>query len=390
MLFSNIAAACGLAAVANAHMYLVTPARFATPAATNGPILSSDFPCQATASATFSTDTIDGSATEMALGSDQPLAFEGQSVHGGGSCQISLTYDENPTSSSTFKVITSIEGGCVARDTAGNLGADTSATAADPYTYNFTIPDDIPTGKAVIAWTWFNKVGNREMYMQCAPVTLTGTSGAKSNYEALPDMFVANLDEDADSCHTPADTDLVFPDPGDVVQKLNGATTAWGSPTGSCTVGTGSGSGSSATASAAGAATTTADAGGSGGGIFATSAGSAPTTAAQTSEASATAAAPAPTATGSSSSSSSSSSGSQQSGSCSTDGEYACISSTKYQVCASGQWSVEMSVASGTSCSGTGPNFEIAAAVPGKNRFRKTRAERRMKKRGSPMVLGQA
>ncbi|KAF3770837.1 hypothetical protein M406DRAFT_320529, partial [Cryphonectria parasitica EP155] len=70
MLFTKIAAACGLAAVANAHMYLAKPARFATPSATNGPISSSDYPCQATGSVTYSSDTVDGSgATEMALGS---------------------------------------------------------------------------------------------------------------------------------------------------------------------------------------------------------------------------------------------------------------------------------------------------------------------------------
>lgn len=407
-MFNNVAALCGFAAVANAHMYLASPARFATPSATNGPISSSDFPCQATGSITYSTDTVDGSgATEMALGSDQPLAFEGQSVHGGGSCQISITYDENPTSSSVFKVITSIEGGCVARDTAGNLGDDTSATAADPYTYNFTIPDNIPTGNAVIAWTWFNKVGNREMYMQCAPVTLTGTSGDESNYNALPDMFVANLDDDADTCHTPSDTDLVFPDPGDVVQKLNGATTAWGTPTGDCTVGTGDDSSSASSAavvSVSASASATADAAGAGGAVFATSGAAAPTSAAQTSEASVTAVAPAATSTATStalttttisaagssatgSATSSSSSSGTQTGTCSDEGDYVCLDSTQYQVCASGQWSVAMSVADGTVCSGSGSSFAIAAS---KNRFRKSRAERRNKKRGLPLLFGQA
>ncbi|PSR77485.1 hypothetical protein BD289DRAFT_146541 [Coniella lustricola] len=408
MMFTKISALCGFAAVANAHMFLASPARFATPSATNGPISSSDFPCQATGSITYSSDTVDGSgATEMALGSDQPLAFEGQSVHGGGSCQISITYDENPTSSSTFKVITSIEGGCVARDTAGNLGDDTSATAADPYTYNFTIPDNIPTGNAVIAWTWFNKVGNREMYMQCAPVTLTGTSGDQSNYDSLPDMFVANLDDDADTCHTPSDTDLVFPDPGDVVQKLNGATTAWGTPTGDCTVGVSSDDSSSAadTSSTSAAvavsvaASATADTGAAGG-VFATSGAAAPATAAQTSEASVTAVAATSTATStalttttisaagsSSSGTTSASTGSTQTGSCSDEGDYVCLDSTQYQVCASGEWSVAMAVADGTTCSGSGSTFAIAAS---KNRFRKSRSERRNNKRGLPLLFGQA
>lgn len=387
MLSKTLAAVCSLAAVANAHMFLATPARFTSPEATNGPITSDNFPCQAQSGTTYS-----GTTTDMELGSDQPLEFQGQSVHGGGSCQVSITYDESPTSSSTWKVITSIEGGCVARDTEGNLGDDTSATAADPYTYNFTIPDNIPTGKAVLAWTWFNKVGNREMYMQCASVELTGTSGDQSNYDTLPDMFVANIDN---GCTTAADTDVEFPNPGDVVQKLNGATDAFAPPLPTSGTACGATAGSSAattTASASGgaAATTTAAAGGGGGGVFATAGGSSPTT-------STSVAAPAATTGASSgssssgSSSSSSSSGSEQSGSCSTDGEYACLSDgTTYQVCASGEWSVAMAVASGTQCSGTGSDFAIAAASS-KSRFRKTREERRaFRKRGLGTMFNRA
>lgn len=392
-MFSNtFAVALGLATVANAHMFLATPVRFTEPAATNGPISYSNFPCQSTAA------TYAGPTSTMTLGSDQPLAFEGQSVHGGGSCQISITYDENPTRDSVWKVVKSFEGGCPARNTAGNLGADNSATAADPYTYNFTIPDNIPSGKGTLAWTWLNKVGNREFYMQCAAIELAGTGGDKSNYEALPDMFVANLGT-PDSC-TVETGDFVYPDPGTDVEYGNGAKPSGAdlaTTAGSCTVGTGSGSSGSGASgvatSAAAAATTTAAAGGAGG-VFATSGGVAPAaTAASTSEN--TVAAPAPTATGSGSSSSSSSSGSSgstsssgtaQSGACSTDGEYMCLGTT-YQVCASGQWSVEMSLASGTSCTGSGSSFAIAASKQ-KSRFRKTREER--KKRGMPAMFNLA
>lgn len=70
----------------------------------------------------------------------------------------------------------------------------------------------VPTGDYTLAWTWFNKIGNREMYMNCAPVTVTGASGktkrkahgqrhshgasvAKraSAMSSLPNMFVANI-----------------------------------------------------------------------------------------------------------------------------------------------------------------------------------------------------
>lgn len=396
MISKTVAAVCSLAAVANAHMFLASPVRFTSPEATNGPITSANYPCQATSGTTYS-----GTTTDMALGSDQPLEFEGQSVHGGGSCQVSITYDESPTTSSTWKVITSIEGGCVARDTAGNLGSDTSATAADPYTYNFTIPDNIPTGNAVLAWTWFNKVGNREMYMQCASIKLTGTSGDQSNYDSLPDIFKANLDDDDDSCHTQNDSDVEFPDPGDVVQKLNGATNAFMPPvptSGTACGATGGSSAATTTAAASGgggAATTSAPAAGTtaaagGGGVFATAGGSSPTTTSEAAPAATTGSSSSGSSSGSSSSSSSSSSA--QTGACSDEGDYACLSGgTTYQVCASGEWSVAMDVASGTECSGTGSDFAIAAASSKKSRFRRSREERRaFRKRGLGTMFNRA
>lgn len=287
--------------------------------------------------------------------------------------QVSITYDENPTADSTWKVITSMEGGCPARNTAGNLGDDTSATAADPYTYNFTVPDDIPSGNAVLAWTWFNKVGNREMYMNCAMIELTGTSGDESNYDALPDMFVANI---GGECSTTTG-DLEFPDAGDVVQMPNGAitTTAYAVCGGStitagasATISVGIGSGATTTATAA--AETTA----AGGGIFASVGVS---VGAGTSEATSTAVAAAPAATTSAASSSSStttsstssSSGSETAGSaCDDEGDYVCVDSSSYLVCASGLWT-SMPVAAGTECSGSGNSFAIVAAATEKHKM---------------------
>lgn len=386
MFYSTIAVASGLVAIANAHMDLAFPSVYTQPAVTNGPISYSNFPCQSTAA------TYAGPINTMSLGSDQPLKFLGQSVHGGGSCQISITYDENPDRDSVWKVIKSFEGGCPARNTAGNLGSDTSATEPDPFVYNFTIPDNIPTGKGTLAWTWINKVGNREFYMQCAGIELAGTSGDQSNYDSLPDMFVANLGS-SDTCVV-GSGDFIYPDPGSVVEYGNGAIPSGAdvaTTSGSCTVGVGSGSNSVASSAATTteeAASATADSGAAGGGVFATSNAAAPTTAAATSEATVTAAAttaaPAATATGSSSSSSSSS-GTEQSGACTTDGDYVCLGDT-YQVCASGQWSVAMPLASGTECTGTGSSFAIAAASNKKSKFRRTRDERR--KRGLGAMFG--
>lgn len=230
----------------------------------------------------------------------------------------------------------------------------------------------------MLAWTWFNKIGNREMYMNCAIVDLTGTSGSQSNYDALPDMFTANIQ--SDECLTEESTDLLFPDPGDVVQRLNGATTAWGGANGTaCSTGssnqaTGDSSSEASTTAAgattAAAATETAAAGGIFASVAVTVSASVPTTTAAATAAATTTA----SSSDSSSSSASSSSSSETAGSaCSDEGSSVCVDSTSYLVCASGLWT-SMPVATGTACSGSGANFAIVVARD--EGFKRTRALR--------------
>ena len=68
------------------------------------------------------------------------ISLAGSATHGGGSCQFSLSYDGG----STWAVIHSIIGGCPLNSA-----------------YTFPVPNNIPSGNALFAWTWFNKVGNR-------------------------------------------------------------------------------------------------------------------------------------------------------------------------------------------------------------------------------------
>ena len=121
------------ASTAQGHMVMATPPPYGSP--DNSPLNAdgSNFPCKATSNS-------GGTVTNMAVGASQKLSFLGESVHGGGSCQVSLTTDTPATKSSTWMVIHSIEGGCPARNQAGNIGADDSASAPDPDTYNFSIP----------------------------------------------------------------------------------------------------------------------------------------------------------------------------------------------------------------------------------------------------------
>ncbi|PGH30809.1 hypothetical protein GX50_06437 [[Emmonsia] crescens] len=146
----------------------------------------SDFPCKG-----YHHDgTSKSSATYKAGGAGQ-IKLEGTATHGGGSCQLSLSYDQGKT----FRVIKSIIGGC----------------PLDKQ-YGFTIPSFAPSGEAIFAWTWFNKIGNREMYMNCAPITIEGGSNDKAAFDKLPEIYVANV---GNGKTTVEGVDVVFPNPGD-------------------------------------------------------------------------------------------------------------------------------------------------------------------------------
>ncbi|KAB5533537.1 hypothetical protein GE09DRAFT_363136 [Coniochaeta sp. 2T2.1] len=373
-----VAATC-----ARAHMFLASPVRFIQdPVVTNGPLLAdgTNFPCQAGSTGKYTVKEMN----VYPLGSQQTIAFVGGAVHAGGSGQALLTYDTAPRPDSVFKVLKSFEGGFVAKGQTGNIGND--ANAPDPYTYTFDIPKDLPAGNATVAITWFNKVGNREMYMMCAPVTVTGNGGSQASFDALPDMFTANIGR---GCGTQDSTDVVFPDPGQVVERNNGATTAFASPTGSgCKTGPGgarlSGTAGPTGSSIAGPAVSGVPAAGysNNGGTFATTsaqaappASTAPSSSAPgfsgsysiTASGAATTKAPAPATTSAAPPSGHTTAAASGSGSvgaltgpCTTEGEFNCIDGPKYQQCGSGRWSVAMPVAPGTKCAvGRGGSLNV-------------------------------
>ncbi|OBT58285.1 hypothetical protein VE04_01472 [Pseudogymnoascus sp. 24MN13] len=226
---SSIVATLGMASYASARIMMTTPKPFGKSTLNNSPLLAdgSDFPCKQRGGVYDP----EGASNPMALGSTQPLNFVGSAVHGGGSCQISITYDEKPTKDS--------EGG-PARRVDGDRGGGPDTPVPDDY--SFTIPEGLPTGNAVLAWTWFNKVGNREMYMNCAPIDITGGNSKSKRdtaaYDALPDMFTANI---GNGCTTVDSKDVEFPNAGESVEKLgSGSLTP---PTGSCQAAGGSGGG---------------------------------------------------------------------------------------------------------------------------------------------------
>jgi hypothetical protein len=196
---------------ANAHLLVMEPEPYGKDTLNNSPLAAdgSDFPCKLRPNAF----EISGEATYR-IGDDQVLKLKGSITHGGGSCQISLTKDRVPTKDSEWKVIKSFEGGCPA-NVAGQLvgGADSDNSLHLP----FRIPEGIEPGKYTLAWTWFNRIGNREMYMNCAPITVIGNDQpvVLEKPEALfPPMFIANIN----GCKTREMVAIRFPEPGKFVE----------------------------------------------------------------------------------------------------------------------------------------------------------------------------
>jgi hypothetical protein len=88
------------------------------------------------------------------LTSEAPLGGN----HYGGSCQIGFSTDKG----ATFRTVVSYQGNCPLR----HGGEDPSGQE-----FNFTVPEDMPVGEAVFAWTWINR--EQEFNMNCAAVSIT-------------------------------------------------------------------------------------------------------------------------------------------------------------------------------------------------------------------------
>jgi hypothetical protein len=200
--FAAVFAVClSLCSVANAHMKMSSPVPFNVANLDNSPLKAdgSDFPCKASPNnpSSYSISAIN----RIPVDSPVALTFEGSAIHGGGTCELSISLDQNPTAESVFKVIQVFQGACPTA-TGGGL--------------TFNIPKDFPNAdQATLAWTWFNQIGNREMYMNCAPIQITGGSDSKDYFDTLPDMFKANVP--ATDCTTEESTDPTMPNPGEFI-----------------------------------------------------------------------------------------------------------------------------------------------------------------------------
>lgn len=165
-----------LGAVANAHLFISSPSPI--PGSAIKPPLDasgSDFPCH-------NAVLPSSGGQSMAAGSQQLLSWDtgngtNTAVHGGGSCQISLTYETDAAKQkdpSNWFVIYSVEEGCPS-NTLGNL-EDSYHSSIAGQTYNgswpcsntttngvdcvnqfeFDIPKGVKTGHAIMAWVSHN------------------------------------------------------------------------------------------------------------------------------------------------------------------------------------------------------------------------------------------
>ncbi|KAH0094024.1 hypothetical protein KCU96_g6384, partial [Aureobasidium melanogenum] len=156
---------------------------------------------------------------ELVAGEPQTMTFDGSASHGGGTCQLSVTLDRQPTVNSTFKTIASWIGGCPIDDSDGGT-----------HPWNYTIPSEVPNGKATLAWSWVSKLsGQPEYYMNCAPITVSGGAEDTNEFDQLEDLFRVNLP--SSECGSQLSSDLEIPNPGRYVTTIDSRALA--PPTGS-------------------------------------------------------------------------------------------------------------------------------------------------------------
>ncbi|PLN86708.1 hypothetical protein BDW42DRAFT_56201 [Aspergillus taichungensis] len=173
---------------------------YTNPLSTDG----SDYPCKGYAEDEFN------SVANYSPGKEYDLELQGSATHNGGSCQIGLSYDKGKT----FRVIHSMLGEC-----------------PQAKKYKFKIPEDAKSGEALLSWSWFNKVGNREMYMNCAQVTIGGgpsnrqqsarSLNRRGGFDSLPEIFQAN-NNGPGKCRTIEGQAVKFPKPGPSVEGQAG------------------------------------------------------------------------------------------------------------------------------------------------------------------------
>lgn len=206
-----------LSSFASGHLTMQWPVPFGVDTLNNSPLVDakpgtaqSDYPCKQRSG------VYDISAmNNVQVGKPNLLAFEGSASHGGGTCQLAISTDLEPTANSTFKLIQTYEGNCPVVNSDGNTGTDD---------YTWSLPEGTPNGRLTFAWLWYNRIGNRELYMNCAPLDVTGGSDNTDFYDSLPNIYLINMP--TSECESVETADVEIPYPGQYVLKANEASIA--------------------------------------------------------------------------------------------------------------------------------------------------------------------
>ncbi|RPA85280.1 hypothetical protein BJ508DRAFT_322723 [Ascobolus immersus RN42] len=138
-----------------------------------------------------------GPVTPVTAGNKGLVKIEGRAngPHRGGSCQISISEDKGVT----FRTIKDIIGGCPQNTEHFGYLSPLVPEAFLDYQYttdiDYTLPKYVSNGKHILAWTWYNAVGNREFYMKCAWVNVQGGTGQglKSKPDDHPEIYLDRM-----------------------------------------------------------------------------------------------------------------------------------------------------------------------------------------------------
>lgn len=98
------------------------------------------------------------------------ITLEGTATHGGGHCQFGISYDNN-----NFVVLKTVLNDCL----------------LNTMSYSYEIPKYARGDNITVFWSWVNRIGNREYYMECADVNVK-TNGKMTNIPGK-ELLIVNL-----------------------------------------------------------------------------------------------------------------------------------------------------------------------------------------------------
>ncbi|KAJ1676943.1 hypothetical protein EV182_007197, partial [Spiromyces aspiralis] len=189
-IISNIAVLSVLGAVISAHMVIESPtprveanggADMKRPMGSVGSIVGNNIPPGLVNGPNGTPSGRDGDLpicksdkkspiVEVKAGEPLKVKFlQNNAAHSGGHCEFSLSYDNGKE----FVVIHQVLKTCF-KKTVPPVGDGNLMEVSE---YDIPFPADLPSGEAIFSWTWVNASGNREFYMNCIDVKITGKEG---------------------------------------------------------------------------------------------------------------------------------------------------------------------------------------------------------------------